>query len=257
MAIKLTITRHVEKKKQPPTRLVVERVSSKHVTSKKAAPKKKATIAKKVTPKKVAPKASKVVKTPVVKKVTPKKAAPKKTKTLKAKSTIANALIKEEIKHMSESVASAQPLTPGSLEVGSVFPSFALLSTEGGTIANADLLGSRYVIYFYPKDETSGCTTEAHEFSKLAGEFGIQNVRIFGVSPDSLESHEHFIAKEGITYPLLVDEGHAFAKACGVWGGLFNKRTTFVVGPDGLIERIYRDVKPEGHGVCVLEDMSK
>ncbi|HXK38151.1 MAG TPA: peroxiredoxin [Candidatus Paceibacterota bacterium] len=257
MAIKLTITRHVEKKKQPPTRLVVERVTSKHITAKKAAPKKKVAAVKKVTAKKVAAKKAKVVKASVAKKVTAKKVAPKKVKTVKAKSTIANALIKEEIKHMSESVASAQPLTPGVLDVGSVFPSFALLSTEGGTTTNADLLGSRYVMYFYPKDETSGCTTEAHEFSKLAGEFGIQNVRVFGVSPDSLESHEHFIAKEGITYPLLVDEGHAFAKACGVWGGLFNKRTTFVVGPDGLIERIYRDVKPEGHGVCVLQDIAK
>lgn len=257
MAIKLTITRHVEKKKHPPTKLVVERVTSKHVIAKKAVTKKKSVVAKKVAAKKVVAKKTKVVKAPVAKKVAAPKVAPKKTKAVKGKSTIVNALIKEEIKHMSESVASAEPLTPGSLGAGSVLPSFALLSTTGGTVSNIDLLGSRYVIYFYPKDETSGCTTEAHEFSKLAGEFGIQNVKIFGVSPDSLESHEHFIAKEGITYPLLVDEGHAFAKACGVWGGLFNKRTTFVIGPDGLIERIYRDVKPEGHGVCVLEDMSR
>lgn len=252
MAIKLTITRHVEKKKRPPTKLVVERVSSKHVAPKKAAPKKKATV-KKAAPKKA-----------VSKKTAPKKVAPKKVvaskKIAKTKgSSVAKQLVTKEVEHMVESVASAHmaPKMPTAFGVGSALPPFALVSTSGGTVTNTELLGSRYVLYFYPKDETSGCTTEAREFSKLAGEFGIQNVRIFGVSPDSLESHEHFIAKEGITYPLLVDEGHAFAKACGVWGGLFNKRTTFVIGPDGLIERVYRDVKPEGHGVCVLEDLTK
>lgn len=257
MAYKLTITRHVEKKKLPPTKLIVERVSSKHVSAKKSAPKKKVVTKKKVTAKKVIQQKPKITKAPVAKKTVTKKPVTKKPKTAKGSSNIANALIKEEIKHMTESVSSAQPLMPAALDVGSALPPFALLSSAGGTVTNTDLLGSRYVLYFYPKDETSGCTTEAHEFSKLAAEFAVQNVKIFGVSPDSLESHEHFIAKEGITYPLLVDEGHAFAKAAGVWGGLFNKRTTFVIGPDGLIERIYRDVKPEGHGVCVLEDMSR
>lgn len=253
MAIKLTITRHVEKKKRPPTRLVIERVSSKHVSVKKAAPKKKTVAAKKPVVKKVV--AKKVIKKVVRKTV--KKVTEATAKQPEEKTPIVNALINEEIKHMSESVSGAEQPNKGVLDVGSPLPAFAMRSTAGGTLTNADLLGSRYVLYFYPKDETSGCTTEAHEFSKVSGEFTKQNVRVFGVSPDSLESHEHFIVKESITYPLLVDEGHAFAKACGVWGGLFNKRTTFVVGPDGLIERIYHEVKPEGHGVCVLDDLAK
>ncbi len=237
MAIKLTVTRHVEKKKRPPTKLVVERVTSKTSLAKKSVAKKR-TLTKSSSAKKT--KVAKVAKKTVIRD-SKKKPSPR-VKTVKPVALDKKAIV---------------PSQKNVLDIGSPLPPFAMLSTNGGTLSLDELLGTRFVLYFYPKDETSGCTTEAHEFSKLAAEFSLQGVAIYGVSPDSLESHEHFIAKEQIAFPLLVDEGHAFAKACGVWGGLFNKRTTFVVGPDGIIERIYRDVKPEGHGVCVLEDLSK
>lgn len=152
-----------------------------------------------------------------------------------------------------------------SLRAGDRAPSFALASTEGRTVALSDLAGKTVVLYFYPKDMTSGCTIEAHEFSALAKRFSGKQVRIYGVSPDSIPSHEKFIAKEAITFPLLADPDHRAAEAYGVWkeksmyGNTYMgiERTTFVIGPDGKIVRVYAKVKPEGHAVCVLEDLSK
>lgn len=202
MVIKLKVTRHVEKKKKAPTRLVIERVVSKPALAKKP-------LAKKVSAKK-----------PTVKKAVTKRSVIK-------------------------------PLTQGT-----PFPEFSLLSTLGDTISKTSLLGERYVLYFYPKDMTSGCTTEAREFSDLAVEFTAKQVNVFGVSADSLQSHMHFIESANISFPLLVDEAHMLADACGVWSrGM--KRTTFVIGPDGIIERVYATVKAPGHAVCVLKDLSK
>jgi peroxiredoxin Q/BCP len=149
--------------------------------------------------------------------------------------------------------------------VGSLAPNFSLPSTAGGSIAPADFRGRRIVLYFYPKDMTSGCTTEAHEFSAIAKKFAAKRVFVFGVSPDTIDSHKAFIKKEGITYPLLADVGHNVADAYGVWveKSMYGQkymgieRSTFVIGRDGRIEHIYRKVSPEGHAVCVLEDLGK
>lgn len=153
----------------------------------------------------------------------------------------------------------------GKIAVGSKMPSFSLASSAGGVVTSAKLLGSRYVLYFYPKDMTGGCTIEAHEFTALAKKFAKQGVQVFGVSPDSIESHHKFIKKDGITYPLLSDVGHKLAEKLGSWveKSLYGKkymginRSTFVVDANGVIEAIYRDVKPEGHAVCVLEDLAE
>jgi len=151
------------------------------------------------------------------------------------------------------------------LEQGMPAPDFTLPSTEGEEVTLSELKGKRVVLYFYPKDMTSGCTVEAKEFSALAEKFTGKEIMLYGVSPDSIESHHKFIAKEHITFPLLADEDHKTAEAYGVWieKSMYGKkymgidRSTFVIGPDGKLEAVYTKVKPEGHAVCVLEDLGK
>lgn len=154
-------------------------------------------------------------------------------------------------------------VTVRGLTVGKKVPTFSMSSTDGGVVSNTSLEGSRYVLYFYPKDMTSGCTIQAHEFTALAEKFSTIGVQLFGISSDSIESHMKFIKKDAITFPLLADVDHGTALAFGVWveKSMFGKkymgidRSTFVVGADGKIEAIYSNVKPEGHAVCVLGDI--
>jgi len=151
------------------------------------------------------------------------------------------------------------------LSVGDLAPDFVLPSTEGMMMTLQALKGKQVVLYFYPKDMTSGCTVEAHEFSKLAKKFAKKDVLIFGISPDSIESHFKFIEKEGITFPLLADETKVVCKAYGVWKekSMYGKkymgveRSTFVIDEEGKLREVYRKVKPEGHAVCVLDDLKK
>jgi len=121
--------------------------------------------------------------------------------------------------------------------------------------------GSTCIVYFYPKDFTPGCTTEACEFRDMYTKITDQNAVILGVSPDSPESHEKFIAEHGLPYSLVADEDHAIASAYGVWKekSMYGKkymgieRSTFVVGPDGKINKIFRKVKAAGHAEEVLQ----
>ena len=120
--------------------------------------------------------------------------------------------------------------------------------------------GVTRVVYFYPKDFTPGCTTEACEFRDLYEKIQEQNAVVLGVSPDSPESHEKFIAEHGLPYTLVADEDHAIAEAYGVWKerSMYGKkfmgveRSTFVIGPDGAIKKIFRRVKPAAHASAVL-----
>jgi peroxiredoxin Q/BCP len=120
--------------------------------------------------------------------------------------------------------------------------------------------GSTCVVYFYPKDFTPGCTTEACEFRDMYEKIVEQNAVILGVSPDSPESHEKFIAEHGLPYSLVADEDHAIANAYGVWKekSMYGRkymgieRSTFVIGPDGKITKIFRKVKAAGHAAEVL-----
>ncbi len=120
--------------------------------------------------------------------------------------------------------------------------------------------GSTVVVYFYPKDFTSGCTTEACEFRDLHEKIREQDAVVIGVSPDSPASHEKFIAKHGLPFTLVSDPGHKLARAYGVWkekrmyGRKFMgiERSTFVIAPDGTIKKIFRRVKPAGHAKEVL-----
>jgi len=151
------------------------------------------------------------------------------------------------------------------LQQGDVAPDFTLASTSGEDVALSKLRGKRVVLYFYPKDMTPGCTTEAHEFSALLKKFSARGTLVFGISPDTIESHHKFIAKDDITFPLLADDGHGVADKYGVWveksmnGKKYMgvERATFVVDQEGKLEAIYHKVKAEGHATCVLDDIEK
>lgn len=147
------------------------------------------------------------------------------------------------------------------LSVGSKAPEFALPASTGETISLKDFLGQqKVVLYFYPKDMTSGCTKEACNFRDLQAEFAAAGAVILGVSTDDLNSHGKFIAKHGLNFPLLADTDAALATAYGVWKqkSMYGKqymgieRTTFVIDEKGVIRQIYRKVKVDEHADQVL-----
>ncbi|MFD1694117.1 peroxiredoxin [Roseibium aestuarii] len=146
------------------------------------------------------------------------------------------------------------------LAEGSPLPPFNLETDGGGRIATADLAGTPAVIYFYPKDDTPGCTKEAIAFTDLAGEFESLGVRIIGISPDNAAKHDKFIAKHGLRLTLAADPDNAASEAFGVWveKSMYGKtymgveRSTFLVDGSGNIARIWRKVKVAGHAEEVL-----
>ena len=138
---------------------------------------------------------------------------------------------------------------------GTPLPDFELTTSGGGTVSAADLRGRRAVLYFYPKDDTTGCTLEAKEFTALLGQFRRRGVDVYGVSPDSQRSHDRFVDKCGIGFPLISDPDKSLSEAFGVWveksmyGRTYTgvERSTFLVGADGTVEREWRKVKASGH----------
>jgi peroxiredoxin Q/BCP len=143
---------------------------------------------------------------------------------------------------------------------GSPAPDFTLPSDEGAKVSLKALRGTPVVLYFYPKDDTSGCTTEACEFRDAWSDVKKTGVRLFGVSPDGIRSHEKFRAKFKLPFPLLADEDHAVAEAYGVWGekSMYGRkymgilRTTFIIDARGRIAQVFEKVKPAGHAGEVL-----
>ena len=142
-------------------------------------------------------------------------------------------------------------------------PDFSL-PDENGTIRSlSDFKGRTVVLYFYPKDDTPGCTTEACEFRDAYAEYEKAGIIILGVSPDAPNSHVNFKSKYSLPFPLLADVDHAICLAYGVWGrkkymgreydGVF--RTTFLIGPDGTIRKVFEGVKPAGHAAEVLSTL--
>lgn len=146
------------------------------------------------------------------------------------------------------------------LKVGDTAPGFTLESDSAGTISSAALAGKRYVIYFYPKDDTSGCTKEACSFRDRLPDFSKLGVPVFGVSPDDARAHAKFVKKYDLNFPLLVDPEKQLLQAYGVWAekSMYGRsymgvlRATFIVGADGRIEKVWPKVKPEGHADEVL-----
>ncbi|MDT8436516.1 MAG: thioredoxin-dependent thiol peroxidase [Gemmatimonadota bacterium] len=149
------------------------------------------------------------------------------------------------------------------LKAGEAAPEFELESDGGGTVRLADLRGRRVVLFFYPKDDTSGCTKEACGFRDSLAEFAGRDVAVLGVSPDGIASHDRFRDKYDLNFPLLSDPDHAVAEAYGAWGvkKMYGReyegilRSTFVIGPDGRIEKAYPKVRPEGHAAEILADL--
>ncbi len=139
--------------------------------------------------------------------------------------------------------------------VGDSAPTFTLKNDMGKDIALAALAGRRVVLYFYPKDDTPGCTTQACALRDSWAEVEALEVTLFGISPDSPSSHAKFRAKHDLPYPLLADDGHAVAEAYGVWveKSMYGKkymgveRSTFIIGPDGKLEHVLHKVKPGEH----------
>ena len=152
------------------------------------------------------------------------------------------------------------------LKVGDPAPDFRLPSTEGREIALKEFRGKKNVVlYFYPKDDTPGCTKEACSFRDERPKFGKKDAVILGVSFDDLESHKKFAGKYKLPFPLLSDADKKVAEAYGVYKekSMYGRtymgieRSTFVIDKDGTIAQIYRKVKVDGHGDEILEALSK
>jgi peroxiredoxin Q/BCP len=150
------------------------------------------------------------------------------------------------------------------LEPGHAAPDFSLPGDGGSTVSLGGLAGRKVVLYFYPKDDTSGCTMEAKDFSALKGDFEKAGAVVIGVSADSVKSHDRFKAKHELSIALASDESHRMLEAYGVWveKSMYGKkymgieRATFLIGKDGRIARVWRKVKVPGHAKEVLEAAS-
>lgn len=148
---------------------------------------------------------------------------------------------------------------------GDPAPDFSLETDDGRTVTRDGLVGQRYVLYFYPKDDTPGCTAQAcslrDNFSEVTG----RGVQVFGVSPDSVASHVKFREKYDLPHHLLADDGHAAADAFGVWvekkfaGKEYMgvERSSFIIGPDGRVESVLERVKPAEHVDLLLEALPR
>ncbi|MBM3594270.1 MAG: peroxiredoxin [Alphaproteobacteria bacterium] len=145
---------------------------------------------------------------------------------------------------------------------GDPFPDIAMETPDGGSVKPSDFAGKKLVVFFYPKDNTPGCTTENQDFSALKGEFDKAGVALLGVSKDSPKKHQSFIAKYDLAAPLASDaEQGGLSDALGIWTEKQNYgrtymgmvRTTYLVGPDGRIVRVWNKVKAKGHAAEVLE----
>jgi len=147
--------------------------------------------------------------------------------------------------------------------VGAAAPDFALLDQDGQLHTLSQYRGQWALVYFYPKDDTTGCTKEACAMRDALPDFSKLNAVVLGISADSVKSHKKFADKYGLPFTLLADEDKKTVEAYGVWGrkkfmgreydGIF--RTSFLIKPDGTIAKVYEGVKPEQHAADVLADL--
>ncbi|HSB89161.1 MAG TPA: thioredoxin-dependent thiol peroxidase [Anaerolineales bacterium] len=147
---------------------------------------------------------------------------------------------------------------------GTPAPDFELPDDSGKTVRLSDLRGKPVVLYFYPKDDTPGCTKEACGFRDDYGRYARAGAVVLGVSPDTSKSHTAFKEKFDLPFPLLADEAKKVSKLYGVWGKkkfagreyMGVRRTTYLIGADGRILRVFENVKPEGHSQEILAALS-
>jgi len=145
---------------------------------------------------------------------------------------------------------------------GGLAPLFSISTGGGATVALAALRGKNVLLYFYPRDNTPGCTLEACQFRDQFAEFKKRGIVVLGVSADSIVSHDKFTERFRLPFPLLADEDHAIASAYGAWGEksflgrkyMGMRRISFLIGPDGRIRKIWRKVKPMQHAAEVLAE---
>jgi peroxiredoxin Q/BCP len=192
------------------------------------------------------------------KKVAEKAAAAPGAKKTRASSPVKTRTPAPKAAKPAKKAASSAPdggASGGGPTVGDRAPSFALLDHQGQTLSSNELKGKPYVIYFYPKDDTPGCTTQACGFRDTEAEFDGVGVRIIGVSPDSVASHQRFSSKYGLPFTLLSDPEQALASQYGVWALKKNYgreymgivRSTFLVDAKGVIAKVWRAVRVNGH----------
>jgi len=150
------------------------------------------------------------------------------------------------------------------LAEGMKAPEFNLPRDGGGTVSLSDYAGGKLVLFFYPKDDTKGCTAEAIAFTGLQPEFEKAKTALLGMSPDGVASHDKFVAKHTLSVPLASDEDKSTLEAYGVWveKSMYGKkymgveRSTFLIDEAGNIEKIWRKVKVPGHAEAVLKDVA-
>jgi thioredoxin-dependent peroxiredoxin len=150
------------------------------------------------------------------------------------------------------------------IEEGTKAPAFTLTSDDGSKVKLSDLAGSPVVLYFYPKDDTPGCTIEAKAFRAKSKQLAKHGAVVLGVSPDDQASHAAFKAKYDLDFPLLVDADHKVAEKYGAWRekNMYGKksmgiqRSTFLIGAEGKVKKVWKRVKVEGHDEKVLEALA-
>jgi thioredoxin-dependent peroxiredoxin len=150
-------------------------------------------------------------------------------------------------------------------EPGTKAPAFTLTADDGSKVKLANLKGSPVVLYFYPADDTPGCTREACAFRDRAAELRKLGAKVFGISPDDVNSHARFRDKFKLNFPLLADPDHRVAEKFGAWRekNMYGKtlmgiaRSTFLIGPDGVIEKVWKSVKVDGHDEKVLASLGE
>lgn len=151
------------------------------------------------------------------------------------------------------------------IEAGQPAPDFSLPADDGSTVSLSGLKGRPVVLYFYPKDDTPGCTKEACAFRDLHSELGAAGAVVLGVSPDDVASHGRFRDKYRLNFRLLADPDHALAESYGAWRekNMYGKksmgiqRSTWLIGPDGVVRKVWKKVSVDGHDQAVLEELRK
>jgi peroxiredoxin Q/BCP len=145
--------------------------------------------------------------------------------------------------------------------VGSAAPDFTLPSQEGSSVSLKDYRGKWVVLYFYPKDQTPGCTREAHNFQVDSAKYAQRDAVVLGVSADNVDSHKRFCAKEGLNFKLLADTDHKVTEAYGSLTNMgvvkFAARHTFIIDPTGKIAQVYSSVDPVKHSSEVLAELDQ
>lgn len=143
------------------------------------------------------------------------------------------------------------------LSVGTTAPDFTVQDTNGNTIKLSDQAGQMVILYFYPKDDTPGCTKQACGFRDHYDDYQGQEIKIFGISRDDEASHQAFTEKYSLPFPLLADTDGAIARAYDVDGGGYAKRVTYVIDPEGTIVKVYENIKTDTHASDLLAELAR